>query len=384
MTITRAERVRRDIQAAATAGMTTEQYVGTVLDLLRVAVPFDAVCLATADPSTTLLTSTYKLGIDNARDREFAHYEYLVDDVNLYQDLARGPEPVGVLLDDTDGDPARSPRWRDFLVPHFGLEHEMRAALGTGGETWGLIGLYRQGTSRFSPAEAAFLTTLAPSVAAGLRASVVTTQAATTPTTDLTGPAVLVVDVNGEVVSATSAAAEALSTLGPLSATGLPMPLPVLVAAARAFRQQRRPAPPRLRLRTDTLGWLVVDAAPLHDTVGRAGDIVITISPAGTHDLTPLLLSAYGLTASERRVVSGVLAGESTEQIARRLHLSPYTVQDHLKSVFTKADVRSRRELTARVFFDHYAPRLGHPVTPTGWFVDGRTEEVAAPGREWP
>lgn len=378
MTITRAERVRRDIQTAAAAGMTTEQYAGTVLDLLRVAVPFDAVCLATTDPSTTLLTSSYKLGIDDARDHEFAHYEYLVDDVNLYQDLARGPAPVGVLLDDTDGDPARSPRWREFLIPHFGLEHEMRAVLATGGETWGLVGLYRQGRSRFSPAEAAFLATLAPSVAAGLRASVVTRHAAEASLSPPAGPAVLVVGGNGEVVSATPAAAKTLSAIDPRGATSLPTPIQVLVAAARAFGQQRRPAPPRLRLRTDTLGWLVLDAAPLHDTDGRAGDIVITISPAGAHDLAQLLVSAYGLTTSERRVISGVLGGESTDQIARRLHLSPYTVQDHLKSIFSKADVRSRRELTARVFFHHYAPRLDQPLTPTGWFVDSPPADDAS------
>jgi DNA-binding CsgD family transcriptional regulator len=69
-------------------------------------------------------------------------------------------------------------------------------------------------------------------------------------------------------------------------------------------------------------------------------------------------MSAYGLTEREQEVTRLVLQGDSTAQAAERLVVSPHTIQQHLKSIFEKTGVRSRRDLVGKVFFSHYEPRV--------------------------
>ena len=66
---------------------------------------------------------------------------------------------------------------------------------------------------------------------------------------------------------------------------------------------------------------------------------------------------AHGLTEREHQVSELCLAGRSTKDMARSLHLSPNTVQDHLKSIFDKTGVHSRGELVGQIFLGHYVPR---------------------------
>jgi DNA-binding CsgD family transcriptional regulator len=64
-------------------------------------------------------------------------------------------------------------------------------------------------------------------------------------------------------------------------------------------------------------------------------------------ELNSLLLDAHGLTPAQQRVTEQLLRGHSTRQIVDELHISAYTVQEHLRAAFDKFGVGSRRELIA-------------------------------------
>ena len=91
---------------------------------------------------------------------------------------------------------------------------------------------------------------------------------------------------------------------------------------------------------------------------GPEAPAAVMLEAARPAEMAPLMAAAYGLTDTERRVTELVAQGLSTRQVAGRLDVSAYTVQDHLKSIFAKSGTGSRGDLVATLFFDHYATSL--------------------------
>jgi DNA-binding CsgD family transcriptional regulator len=124
--------------------------------------------------------------------------------------------------------------------------------------------------------------------------------------------------------------------------------------------------------------WIVLHGATLVTTGARR--VAVIVEPAQPARIASLLMAAYGLTEREQEVTRLVLQGNATTEIAARLVVSAHTVQQHLKSIFDKTGVRSRRDLVGKVFFAYYEPRVtdneqrastgrplrGGPVEPSG------------------
>ncbi len=95
--------------------------------------------------------------------------------------------------------------------------------------------------------------------------------------------------------------------------------------------------------------WLTSRAARIGDTVPvDKRDIAVTIESASPAERLALYVRACGLSSREAELLGHLATGADTRHIAQMMFLSEHTVQDHLKSIFAKAGVRSRRTLLTR------------------------------------
>ena len=58
----------------------------------------------------------------------------------------------------------------------------------------------------------------------------------------------------------------------------------------------------------------------------------------------------FGLSKREAEVLEGLMRGESTNEIARRLGIAATTVQEHVRKIGHKTNVTKRSEIVATVF----------------------------------
>ena len=272
------------------------------------------------------------------------------------------------------GELERSQRYREILAP-LALGDELRAALITGGSCWGFMCMHRdQPSPHFTLAEAAFLARLTPHFAEGLRKALLlgNTTGATVP--DESGVLLLAEDLS--VVAITPAAerwfAEVAEADWPRK-RALPYAVAAVVARLQALEQGKDAQPdlvPRIRLRTDSGHWLVLHASRLSGP-SMHGQIAVIFEVARPAEVAPLIVQVYDLSKRESEIMQSVVRGLSTAEISATFHISSNTVQDHLKAIFGKVGVRSRRELVGQLFAQQYQPRIegGRNLDANGWFA---------------
>ena len=233
-----------------------------------------------------------------------------------------------------------------------GFGDELRAVLAGPTGTWGTLTLLREaGRPDFTTAEVGFVATVTSALADGLRRTALHDE--------LNGDAdastgFLIVDADDVVELANDAARRWMDELH-----GDSDPAAVLPVAVRAVIAQTRRAGSAgasvatARVRTRAGQWVIV-----RGSLAAEDRVAVLIETARPAELATAIADTYGFTERERAVTAQVARGLSTAEIAEQLHLSAYTVQDHLKAIFDKSGTNTRGALVARLFLDHHLPLL--------------------------
>lgn len=378
------DRLVAEIDVLGGRSLTRTQYFREVADRLRRVVDSDATCWHTLDPETRLLTSdspqelidygVYTAETAPAAGALIVASEYLRPDVNTFASLAGRRTPVGILSEATRGRPERSARYRDLLAPS-GIPLELRAAFVTRGRCWGAVHIARRdGRRDFTREDAAALARVAGTIADGIRTAV-RFDAARRPE-DPSAPGLVVLGPSNEVEVITGPARELFALLRSPALVEHDETPPTPVLALASYARSRDGAVPSQAVAFPSPSGSVTLHASLPE--GRAGGrVAIVLERSATQQSTALRLEAHGVTPREREVAALLAQGLSYQEVAERLALSPFTVQDHVKSLFEKTGVSSRQELVARIFLDDYLPQLVQqaPLTSGGGFVSASGAE---------
>lgn len=257
------------------------------------------------------------------------------------------------LAEATGGELSRSLIWRE-LLSGYGVRDVASMVFRDRHGCWGFLDLWRRDTTgpAFTSEEQAFLGRVGPAVTGALRRSLAATFALPNEQAgDRWGPVVLLLSGALTAVSQTPQTDDYLRSLLPTEQDRSPVPANAYNVAAQLLATEEGVDrhPPSVRTHLSGGQWVSLRAARMADAPGAGADtIAVTIEQTEPLERAAVYGRTLGLTHRESQVLRHLIAGEDTRGVARRMGVSEHTVNDHLKSMFSKSGTNSRRLLIAR------------------------------------
>ena len=318
-----------------------------VLEEIRRSLPFDAYAWLLTDPET-------EVGSDPLADvpcmpelPRLIRLKYLTA-MNRWTSLS---PPVGLLRAATQGRLEQSLVWRE-LLSRYQVGDVASVVFRDRFGCWGFLDLWRIGRSpAFSERDGGLLGAIAPKITEAIRRCQANTFTAVQPTVIPAGPVVLVLSPELEVRAQTPETEGYLRALLPPDGDRRPVPAGAYNVGAQllAFEGGVDRHRPWARVHLTQGAWLSLRASRIAGPTGDANDIAVTIEAASPAERMDLFGRAHGLSRRETELMTALLRGSDTRELAGGLFVSENTVQDHLKSIFVKTGTRSRPALVARV-----------------------------------
>ncbi len=332
--------VRQRVKRICEEGLDERPLRSAVLAELRRDVPFDAYVWLLTDPETCVGSAPLAETPSLADLPALIRLRYLTP-ANRWTTLPSGT--AATLMGSANSDCAASAMWRQMLAG-YGIDDVVSTVFRDMYGCWGFLELWRAGGS-FSADECRLLSDLGPVVTRSSRLSQMTAFAGRSAALDPeSGPAV-------DLLSRTPQTDTYLRALLPTAADRSPVPAAAYNVAAQLLAQENEVDlhPPSARVHLGNGRWVTLRAARIErrSSVDSA-TIAVSIEATRPIERAALYGRVAGLSEREAQLLRHLVEGSDTRELAQRLFVSQHTVQDHLKSIFAKTGVNSRRVLIAR------------------------------------
>jgi DNA-binding CsgD family transcriptional regulator len=315
-----------------------------LIEEIRRAVPFDAYAWLLTDPESEVGSAPIADVPCLPELPRLIRLKYLTL-INRWTGL---DAPVALLTTATGGELSESLVWSE-LLNDYAVTDVASAVFRDRFGCWAFLDLWRIGSSgAFTHAEAGFLEAVAPTVTSALRRAQAQTFRGDASSLMMRGPIVLMLSPELEVKGQTPETTHYLRLLVPPDGDRAPIPAAAYNVAAQLLSLEEgvdhHPAMTRVHLGEGI--WLTLRGARIDvDSSSDSSDIAVTIERTSPGERLRVFSLACGLTPRERDVLQHLVTGADTRAVAKRMFVSEHTVQDHLKSIFTKTVTRSRAEL---------------------------------------
>lgn len=308
----------------------------SVTELFAELLETDASSFVEIEPSTSIPKNSVLRGYDAEFCRQMAGAVTASPIIDFERRAARGDGTARLSELPID---ARTDAYARTLRD-FGFQDDLHALLTIGRRPVGFLTLARRRRPRFSDAEVALMEELRSHLAAGLQAALLRAEREADLATDA---AMFVLGPQGRIEVVNPAARELIAAPAAPDVSGGIGEVGAVLRTAHAFAEARGRIP--------AFGIVAAGrryALRAERAVGVDGDprtIVFLEPPQSVRRIEFLRL---GLSPREAEIAAAVVRGERTVEIAAASGLSPNTIKTHVRSIFDKLDVRSRRELTRR------------------------------------
>ncbi len=303
-----------------------------IRDFLYATCSFDAACIRTVDPNNLLTTGAYTDETVEAIHQQLFENEYLEEDIHSHQELVSGFLPVQLLHDK----PSR--RLDEILLPA-GFRDEMRIAFVINQTCYGFASLFRENLF-FTNAEVQKVTKHVKSIAQLMRSHMEKTPQLSV---DESIKPMLILSEKLDILFQNSEGEQWLQELCMEEAIATDR-LPRSIRAVAYQMLSEQTTHHRTIMKTQA-GQIYAMEGSLLTGSDEANVLMVMRIPIPEEARFSHLVTCYRLTSKESQVLKHVWKGHSTKEIAQYLSISPYTVQDHLKSIFSKTNTNSRSKL---------------------------------------